>query len=295
MLINTENLAGIFRGFRLLFKQFFDGRTSFWEKLATKVTSSTGSETYAWLMNIPQMREWIGDREVKNLSADDYTIKNKTFESTIAVPRDAIEDDTIGVFRPAIGMMAEEAKSFPDTLVADLLRNGTVNKCYDKQAFFSGSHKIAKANVSNKGTKKLTVDSYGAARAAMMSLKNDEGKSLRITPNLLVVPPALEGIARKILFAQQIDGTDNIYYHSAELLVLPELAGDDTAWYLLDTSKPIKPFIVQERRAADFTALDKPDDVNTFMRNQYLYGTSWRGNAGYALWQLAYMSDGTAA
>ena len=81
----------------------------------------------------------------------------------------------------------------------------------------------------------------------------------------------------------------------AKVLVLPELAGDDTAWYLLDTSKPIKPFIVQERRAADFTALDKPDDQNVFLRNQYLYGTSWRGNAGYALWQLAYMSDGTVA
>lgn len=295
MLINTENLAGIFKGFRLLFKQFFDGKSSFWEKLATKVSSSTGSETYGWLLNIPQMREWIGDREIKNLSANDYTVKNKTYESTIAVPRDAIEDDTLGVFRPAIGMMAEEAKSFPDTLVADLLRNGTTNVCYDKQPFFSGSHKIKKSNVSNKGTKKLTVDSYGSARAAMMSLKNDEDKTLRIMPNLLVVPPALEGIARKILYAQQIDGTDNIYYHSAELLVLPELAGDDTAWYLLDTSKPIKPFIVQERRAADFTALDKPDDQNVFLRNQYLYGTSWRGNAGYALWQLAYMSDGTVA
>lgn len=161
MLINTENLAGIFKGFRLLFKQFFDGKSSFWEKLATKVTSSTGSETYGWLLNIPQMREWIGDREIKNLSADDYTIKNKTFESTIAVPRDAIEDDTLGVFRPAIGMMAEEAKSFPDTLLADLLRNGATNRCYDKQPFFSGAHKVKKANVSNKGNKKLSVESYG--------------------------------------------------------------------------------------------------------------------------------------
>ena len=295
MLINSENLSGIFRGFKLLFKQFFDGKTSFWEKLAMKVTSSTGSETYGWLMNIPQMREWLGDREIKNLSADDYTIKNKTFESTVAVPRDAIEDDQIGVYRPAIGMMAEEAKTFPDSLVADLLKNGTTNKCYDKQAFFSGAHKVAKNNVSNKGTKKLTVDSYGDARAAMMSLKNDEGKPLRIIPNMLVVPPALEGVARKILYAQQIDGTDNIYYHSAELLVLPELAGSDTVWFLLDVSKPVKPFIVQERRAAEFTALDKPDDENVFMKNAYLYGTSWRGNVGYALWQLAYMSDGTVA
>lgn len=109
MLLNSENLSGIFRGFRLLFTQFLDGKSTFWEKVATKVISATSAETYAWLLNIPQMREWIGDREIKNLAADDYTIRNKEFESTVSVPRAAIEDDTIGVYRPAIGMMAEAA------------------------------------------------------------------------------------------------------------------------------------------------------------------------------------------
>lgn len=295
MLINSSTLSGIFMGYKVLFKQFFDAKTSFWEKIATKVISATSSETYAWLMDIPDMREWIGDREVKNLEASDYTIKNKTYESTVGVPREAIEDDAIGLYSPAIGTMAENAKSFPDSLVANLLKNGTVNKCYDGLPFFSGSHKIGKANISNKGNKKLTSESYGAARAAMMSLKSDEGNSLKIMPNLLVVAPALEGVARKILLAQQIEGTDNIYYKSAELLVLPELAGQDTSWYLLDVSKPIKPFIVQERRAVEFVAKDKSDDESVFMKNKFFYGTSWRGNAGYSLWQLAYMSEGTVA
>lgn len=295
MLINSQNLSGIFQGFRVLFRQSFTEQSTFWEKLATKVMSTTGTETYAWLLNIPQMHEWVGDREIKNLSADDYTLKNKLYASTIAIPRSDIEDDAIGTWRPAVSMMATEAKTFPDSLLADLMKNGDVNKCYDGKPFFSDSHKVGKTNISNKGNKKLTPESYGAARAAMMSLKNDEGKSLKIIPNLLVVAPALEGMARKILLAQQIDSTDNIYYKSAELLVLPELAGLDTQWYLQDVSKAIKPFIVQERRSVEFTAKDKPDDDNVFMRDQYLYGTSWRGNAGYTLWQLAYMSTGTVA
>lgn len=295
MLINSQNLSGIFQGFRVLFKQSFTEQSTFWEKLATKIMSTTGTETYAWLLNIPQMREWVGDREIKNLSADDYTLKNKKFESTVAIPRDAIEDDAIGVYRPAVAMMATEAKTFPDSLLADLIKKGDTNKCYDNKPFFSDSHKIGKNNVSNKGSYKLSIESYGAARAAMMSLKNDEGKSLKIMPNLLVVAPALEGIARKILFAQQIDGSDNIYCKSADLLVLPELAGKDTEWSLLDVSKPIKPFVVQERRPVEFVAKDKPEDDTAFMRDQYLYGTSWRGNAGYTLWQLAYKSTGTTA
>lgn len=299
MLINSAVLTGITRNFRILFQSFFDNKTTFWEKVATKVVSGSSSEVYAWLMNIPQMKEWIGDREIKNLSAEGYTIVNKLFSSGIAVKRSDIEDDTIGVYRPAVGMLAEDAKQYPDTLVADLLKKGAANKCYDSLPFFSDSHKTgegkAQINCSNKVAKKLTPESYGEARAAMMSLQNDEGKSLRILPNLLIVPPALEGMARKILLMQQIDASDNIHYHSAELLVLPELAGMDTSWFLLDVTKPIKPFIVQERRPVEFTAMDKPDDESVFMRDEFRYGASWRGNVGYTLWQLAYMSTGTTA
>lgn len=50
---------------------------------------------YAWLGDIPGMREWIGDREVQNLTASDYTIKNKDFELTVGVDRNAIEDDIV--------------------------------------------------------------------------------------------------------------------------------------------------------------------------------------------------------
>ena len=44
------------------------------------------------------MREWIGDREIQNLSASDYTIKNKDYELTVGVDRNDIEDDTLGIY-----------------------------------------------------------------------------------------------------------------------------------------------------------------------------------------------------
>ena len=49
----------------------------------------------------PGMREWIGDREVQNLSGSDYTIKNKSWELTFGIPREAVEDDKIGSTTPA--------------------------------------------------------------------------------------------------------------------------------------------------------------------------------------------------
>jgi len=66
--------------------------------------------------------------------------------------------------------------------------------------------------------------------------------------------------------------------------------GSGPAWFLLDTTQIIKPFILQTRRDYRFTAMDNPDDPNVFMRDEFLYGADARLNVGVALWQLAYAS-----
>jgi phage major head subunit gpT-like protein len=76
----------------------------------------------------------------------------------------------------------------------------------------------------------LAPVSYAAARAAMMGLKNAEGRPLGVRPNLLVVPPSLEAMAKEILQAQFILADtakgglkSNVWQGSADLLVVPEL------------------------------------------------------------------------
>jgi phage major head subunit gpT-like protein len=76
----------------------------------------------------------------------------------------------------------------------------------------------------------LNATNYSAARAAMMTVKNADGRPLGIKPSLLVVPPSLEASAREILNAQFIVGDPtnggyktNIWQGTADLLVVPEL------------------------------------------------------------------------
>lgn len=69
--------------------------------------------------------------------------------------------------------------------------------------------------------------------------------------------------------------------------------GSGTGWYLLDTSKPIKPLIYQVREDYQFVALDNPEDPNVFMKDELIYGAHGRSNVGYGLWQLAYGSKQT--
>lgn len=293
MLVNQNALNGINVGFKTIFNKVFSEVIPLWQNIATHVPSSTGEEDYKWLNKIPTMREWVGSRVVQNLSASNYTIKNKSFETTVGVDRDDIEDDKIGVYNPVISDLAQNAATQPDTLVFGLLKTGFDDKCFDGLSFFNTKHKVGKIEVSNMGTKALSVTAYSEARTSMMSLKGEDGKSLNIVPNLLVVPPALESVAREILKADQINGTTNVYKDTAEILVVPELAGADTQWYLLCTKKSIKPFIYQERRKPEFVSLTNTTDENVFTNKQFLYGVDMRCNVGFSFWQLAYGSKGT--
>ena len=260
--------------------------------LATVVPSTTGEQDYKWLGQMPGMREWIGEREVQALAAYDYLIKNKKFEMTIGVPRDDIEDDKYGVYTPLFSNMGEAAALHPDELVFGAMMSGFNEKCYDGLSFFNTAHKVGDATYSNRSNKKLSRESYMEGRSSIMSIKGDKGKSLKLVPDLLVVPPALEETARLILEADQIDGTTNVLKGTAKLHVEPALAEHPEDWFLLCTNRFLKPFIYQLRKKIKFTSLTRDTDENVFMLDEYLYGADGRSNAGYGFWQMAYGSTG---
>jgi phage major head subunit gpT-like protein len=291
MIVNAAALQSIYRSFRVLAVQAMAAAKPQYQRIATVVPSTTKQEEYGWLGDIPGMREWVGERVVQNLQAHGYAIKNKPFELTVGIDRDDIEDDSYGVYKPLIEMMGDSAAMHPDRLVFALLKAGFTTLCYDGQYFFDADHKDGDGPVqSNKGTAAFSATAYAAARAAMQSLKKQDGTPIIINPNLLAVGPQNDAEARKVLFAEQIDGTSNTMRNTAELMVIPELT---TEWALMDTTKPIKPLIFQNRKNPEFVTLDSPTDENVFMKKKILYGIDMRCNAGLGLWQLAYGSTGT--
>ncbi|USE78068.1 Mu-like prophage major head subunit gpT family protein [Cupriavidus gilardii] len=66
--------------------------------------------------------------------------------------------------------------------------------------------------------------------------------------------------------------------------------GTGTAWYLLDTSKMVKPLIYQVRKDYKFVAMDQETDEQVFTSKKFRYGVDARSNVGFGLWQLAYAS-----
>lgn len=290
MLVTPTALQNLLVGATARFQSGFTNTQNFGDALCTKVQSNHLSELYYWMDMITPMREWVGSRVVESLSSSTYSIVNREFEKTIGVPRPHIETDSLGVYGPKFEMLGQVAKKWPDQLLKNKIQNGTSNTTFDSVAFFSNAHPLNPAgNQSNNfTTTALDATNFNVVRAAMMSYKGADGEPLGIMPTHLLVPPALGKAARDIVQASNLaGGASNTQAGLATVLEVPELAGQDTTWYLLDLSKPVKPFVFQERIAPQFDYVTDPTSDGVFYRNEYVYGARSSGEAGYGLWFLA--------
>jgi len=277
------------------FRGAFDRTPVLYPQIATTIPSSTARNDYAWMRQMPQMREWLGSRVVQNLSMSTYALENKTWELTIGVRREDIEDDNLGIYDPVAASFGETARLHPDVLILDLLKTGHTQRCFDGQYFFDANHPVNPNNdaagvYSNyySSGKALTSINYEAVRSSMLGIKGENGFSLRTIPNLLIVPPALEVTAKRIVeIEQDASGAGNPNAGTAKVLMVPELAGEDTTWYLLSTNRVIKPFIFQTRRPLHFELKDQLGDQVVLVENEVRFYADARYNAGYSLPFLA--------
>jgi len=136
-----QNLRTLLRGeFRNRVAEL--GAESIYKKISTIITSNTNSNTYGWLGQFPQLREWLGDRVIKDIAEAAYQIVNKKYEATLGVDRTDIEDDNLGQYSILAKEMADEVERFFNQSIADLLVNGFTNLCYDGQPFFDTEHPV---------------------------------------------------------------------------------------------------------------------------------------------------------
>lgn len=223
MIINHANLAIINQAFSAAFAAGLNGGVPpMWSQVATMIPSTTAEQKYGWLGKFTKFREWVGERQYQNLTQHDYAIKNRTFEDSIEVSRDEIEDDQYGTNAPVVQQIGQDAREHPDELVFGLLKAGFTTPCYDGQYFFDTDHPVG-------------------APGSQFSVSNFQG-------------------------------------------------GAGTPWFLLDTTRVLKPLIYQKRRDYAFQAKTNLSDPNVFELNMFRWGVDGRGNVGYGYWQMAYAS-----
>lgn len=267
-----------------------------WKKICMEMPSTGSSETYAWLGATPAMREWIDERKPSGFQEQAFSVTNKTWESTIAIDRDAIEDDRYAEIVQKVKEMAETARAYYAERCFTVLAEGdqtTYGSCYDGLEFFDTQHKEGHYYTtvqSNLGTSALTADNLSAARTAMRKFRDDRGNVLNIIPDTLIVPPDLEDTAAKLLKSTTSDASGNINVHKGKynLIVTPYITDVDS-WILACCNRTSKPLIFQNRKATSFESLEGDSEMG-FMRKKYHYGVDNRFEFAYGNWRYAYMN-----
>lgn len=303
MIVNRAAISALFINLKATFNNAFAAAPTTWQEIAMLVPSTTSSEDYVWLSNFPRMRRWIGEKFIKSLKAFKYSIVNEDFEATVEVNRNDIEDDRLGIYKPQAESAGTSAKQLPDEVIGEVVAGVFTGFCFDGQLFCDTDHPVlvdgVETSVSNKGvavlsiaTQALAIASFGAAKTAMTSFKDDEGRPLNVRPNVLLVATNMEDIAHALMTSDRLeDGKPNLYKNSCKVVVSPWLAAGQ--WMLLDTTKPVKPFIYQERKKPVFVSQTSMENDNVFMLKKYRFGAEARCAGGYGFWQLCYGSTGT--
>lgn len=121
------------------------------------------------------------------------------------------------------------------------------------------------------------------------------GQGARRHPEELVFGLLKSGFATTCYDGQNFFDTDHPVTDAggAVTTVSNMQAGSAPAWFLLDTSRAVRPIIWQEREGYEFQQVNASNDERVFLTDEYLYGIRARVNAGFGLWQLAFGSAAT--
>jgi len=299
MIVNKAALDSLFKGLKTIFNNALKASPGEWQRTAMEIPSTSEGEDYVWLSRFPRMRKWLGEKFIKAMEAGKYYVKNDDWEATIAVKRNHIEDDKLGIYNAQAQAAGQSADELNDIIVDDLKNNAFIQTGIDGQYFYDTDHLVAETTVSNKGTAALSAATSAAAEASLgvaissiMNQKDEEGQPLRLIPDVLEVPPALRSVAHKLCYGDKLDdNSPNPFKDQLEMLVNPGLTSS-TQWMVHVTTKPVKPFIVQMRKRPMFVSQTSEENDDVFNKGEYKFGAEARAAGVYGFWQLSYGSTG---
>lgn len=306
MAVDTARAVATLRGLTAKFDTGVSAANPFYPELCHMAQSDGADEQYGWLGGMPGVREWLGERQFQTLRAGHFTLANKEWENSLAILKNDIDDDRMGMYGPTLELMGGEAAHHPDELLLSLMLAGESEACFDGQYFFDTDHAWGESGTQSNDltyaaasgttpTEDEFRSAYHAARKAMIQFKNDKGKTfvrptVRPLPKLvLAVPADLEEVANKAINKQLVSsGETNIVLDKPTIVTLSGLT-DATKFYLFNVGSPLKPFVFQARRP--LARQMKGMDDREFKDVKFM--TDARYNMGYFAWWNAVLTTFT--
>jgi phage major head subunit gpT-like protein len=299
MALDTAKATVTLRTLTKKFDNAVHAATPFYPRLATIVQSNGADEAYGGLGSMPGVREWLGDRQFKELRAGTFTLANKHWESSLLISKNDMADDRMALYGPAVEGLAQEAACHPDELFFQTMVAGATTACFDGQNFFDTDHAWGDSGTQDNdltgaaatGTAPTAAEfraAFHTCRTTMLKYKNDQGKFLNRPTTMkgknlvVVVPPEMELAAYEGLTATILGNNSNVVIDAPEIIVSNYIT-DAATFYVFNVGSPLKPFIFQQREPLKRMTKGL-DDIET---KDVKFMTEARYNAGYLAWWTA--------
>jgi phage major head subunit gpT-like protein len=319
--ISAAGLTAHYTNSRALFNVTLRAFPSLYPIFCQIMKSKTSKEqiNFAYLLGGP--KEWIGERQMEAYAHEDFEIKAHKYEYTVAISRDQIDDDQLGMVPGMIQELAMGMKRYQDELVAEFLIDHLDHTAiyplgFDGKYLFADDHAwttgytVAQDNLVTTILTAANVEAtLTAARLAMGQFRRPDGRLLGVRPNLLLTAPNQTDIARRalesdimLLAATESAGGGAAVVERGEkniaktwgIRVQEHPLLDPGMWILIDTKWSTKPVIFLDRRPIEFASQTTQASDDVFLEEEYKFGVSWRGYVGAGMWFTCYGSDGTA-
>lgn len=301
----------------------YESTATTYEDWVTVTQSSKDTELYAPNHGVAFPRQ-VGPSQLYpevGAAALDIQLKNLKFGAIYGLEKELLDDDQTGSFQRQAGMLGEYMRILQEVLCYGKLASVAGMKYIDysipvseTKPSLESTYPWSTALIGGGATKgtlaALSQTAIQNALTGLMNQKNLQGIKMQVSPNRLIVGPTKQFDASVLLNsafypsgaaatgapggAFSINPIKGILDLTVSRFMFKNdgtVAGDSTAWYVVDDSKP---FFVLQMREAVTVEQEATNAGEAFNRDVYRFKARSRMNADFLDPRFAWIgSDGT--
>lgn len=287
-------------GLRKIFFETYDEIPEQFPKIFNVQTSTSATETDHGMGAFGDWEERTSETSAvsyaKIKDGGDVTYTHKAFTKGFMIGRELYDDEKYGQMKKMSKALARAGRAKVERDAISVLLNGFSEskgfKGRDEKPLFHNAHDLvdSEETCSNMMTDALSEASLKKAIKMMSEQLDEAGNLIQMKATKLIVPPALEDTAIRLLRSTQLPGTNNNDTNAylkdrMEIVVMDYLGevagGSDKVWFLQDGSRHELNFFWRVK-----PEFKNEEDFDTFVAKyrgymRYSYGFSdWRGMIG---------------
>lgn len=244
-----------------MLREPYEFAPEYWDKIARQTSVSDfrekGLYTVGGANGMKKVPEG-GEIKYTTLKESKSTIRVESYAEGIMFTRQAFINDDLSAFDVIPSSFVRDWGILRGDMVWGLIVDNA--RMSDGKAMFCADH----GNLLTGTGSVLSEDSLAAAKVLLSKQKDMAGKTIRVVPKYLIVPPELETTAKKLVTATTPAKVSdvNVFANEFDIIVEPRLT-DPKAWYLSADPNAVDTLYYAYLEGNEALRVNSEEDFNT--------------------------------